>query len=280
MKQLLLSILFIATALTGFSQDNLKLPALSPTAKITQEFSTSNIEISYSRPAMRKRRIFGDVVPFGNVWRTGANAATKIKIGEELEIGGKTIKAGEYALYSIPEDDEWEIILNKGVGNWGASGYDKADDVARFYVKVRMTDKMVQNFTIDITNITFNTCNIELSWERTRVVIPVRAHNEDRLLTSIDKAINTPNIPYYQSASYYFETNQRLDKAYEYVNKGIENNPKAFYMYLLKAKLAQRMGKRNEAIDAAKKAIEYSKGTANEKEYKHNAQKIINALSK
>lgn len=271
---------FACFAITATAQD-LKLPALSPNTKISQDFSTSSIEISYGRPSMRGRTIFGgEVVPYGAIWRTGANSATKLKFGEEVTIGGTTLKAGEYALYTIPNANEWTIIINKGIGNWGNMGYDTADDVARFKVKPRALDKDVHTFTINIGNMTFNSCNIEMMWEKTKIVIPVTANSAARLETNIDKAINNPTIPYYGVASYYFETDQNLDKAYTYVNKAVEANPKAFYMWNLKARIAQKLGKKQDAVEAAKKSIETAKGTAFEADYIRNGNKIIAANSK
>lgn len=276
-----LSFILLSALLTsGVYAQDLKLPALSPTSKLTQEFSTSNIEISYSRPSMRGRKIFGELVAFGNVWRTGANSATKVKFGEDVTVGGQAVKAGEYALYTIPGVAEWEIILNKGVGNWGNAGYDKADDVARFKIAPKALDKNVQTFTINIGHITYSTCNIELMWEKTKIIIPVKANNEERLNASIDKAINNPNIPYFQAANYYFETDQNLDKAIVYVDKALEANPKAFWMWSLKARIAQKMGKKDDAINAANKAMEVAKGSAFEAEYVNNMTKLINSYKK
>jgi hypothetical protein len=275
MKKVLLSLSFIATAVTSMAQ--LKLPALSPTCKIVQDFSTSTIEISYSRPSTRGRVIFGNVVPYGSVWRTGANAATKLKFGEDVNIGGKDVKAGEYAIYTIPGKEEWEVILNKGTGNWGAYGYDTANDIARFKVKSRAAEKTVHTFTMNIGNITYTSCNLELAWEKTKLVIPITANNNERLVKDIDKAINNPNIPYFSAANYYNETNQKLDLAYEYVNKAIATNPKAYFMWDLKARIAQKLGKKEDAIAAANKTIETSKGDAAENEYRHKGEKILNA---
>jgi hypothetical protein len=279
MKQLSL-FLFAAILATNLSAQELKLPALSPTCKITQEFSTSSIEISYSRPSMRGRKIFGDLVPYGQVWRTGANSATKVKFGEEMILGGQTIKAGEYALYTIPDTKEWTVILNKGIGNWGQYGYDTNDDIARFKIVPKNKEGNTQTFTINITNITYSTCNIEMAWEKTKLVIPVKANNEERLNTAIDKAVNNPTIPYFSAANYYFETNQKLDLAYSYVNKALETNPKAFYMWNLKARLAQKLGKKEDAITAAEKSIETAKGGAAELEYTTKANKIIAEVKK
>jgi hypothetical protein len=275
-----LTLLLVAALLTAdVSAQGLKLPALSPSCKLVQDFSTSSIEISYSRPSMRGRKIFGELVPYGLVWRTGANSATKVKFGEDVILGGQEIKAGEYALYTIPELKEWTVILNKGVGNWGQYGYDTKDDVARFKVVPKMKEGNTQTFMINITNITYSTCNIEIAWEKTKLVIPVKSNNEERLNASIDKAINTPPaLPYFSAANYYFETNQKLDVAYDYVNKALETNPKAYYMWNLKARIAQKLGKKQEAIAAAQKSIETSKGDAAEVEYLNKANKIIGEI--
>lgn len=281
MKRLSLALLIVASSFSTLqAQGPLKLPALSPTARVSQDFSTSTIDITYSRPSMRGRQIFGDVVAYNQVWRTGANGATRIKFGEDVKVAGHDVKAGEYALYTIPARDQWEVILNKGTGNWGAMGYDRKDDVARFMVKTKQLNSDVQTFTIQVSNITLNTCNIDIMWEKTKITIPVSVDNQARLLADIDNAINKPSIPYFQAASYYYETNQDLGKAMEYVNKALAQNPNAYYMYNLKARIAQKQGNKQEAIEAATQSIELAKGTPNEDEYRRNGEKIIKAMSK
>lgn len=281
MKHFVLSALLMATTILTYGQSSLKLPALSPGAKISQDFSVSGIDISYSRPSMRGRKIFGDVVPYDKVWRTGANAATKIKIGEELIIGGQKIKAGEYALYTIPNKDKWEVILNTGTGNWGAAGYSADNDIARFTIRPSVMEHVCQTFTIEITDITFTTCKIELMWERTKIVIPVEARNSENIEVNIDKAINHPApLPYFQAANYYFESDKKLDLAKAYVDKAIEQDPKAFYVWYLKARIEKKLGHNDDAIAAAKKSMETAKGSANEGEYMHNNQKLIDEIKK
>ncbi len=279
MKHFFLSVLFIAAAMATHAQGQLKLPGLSPNAKLSQDFSISNIEISYSRPSMRGRKIFGDVLPYGKVWRTGANAPTKIKIGEDMEIGGQKVKAGEYALYTIPNKDKWEVILNTGVAPFGQDGYPKEDDIARFTVKPSMIEGNCQTFTILITDITFNTCKIEMVWERTKIIIPVVANNAEAIEMNIDKAINHPaQLPYFQAANYYFETDKNMDKAKMYVDKAIEQEPKAFYMWYLKARIEKKLGHNDDAIMAANKSMELAKGNANEAEYMRNNGKLIDDI--
>lgn len=278
MKYITLALaMFACVATTSFGQ-GLNLPALSPKAEMTQAFSTSQVKIEYSRPSMRGRKIFGGLVAYGEVWRTGANAATKVTFGEDVTVGGKSVKAGSYALYTVPNKDQWEIILNKGVGNWGTGGYSTDDDVARFMIKPESFNNTLETFLITIDDITFNSCNITLKWENTKVIIPVKADNAERIAKDITKAVETPSIPYYQAASYYNTVDQNLDKALEYVTKALEERPEAFWMWHLKAKVAKKLGKKDIAKEAANMAIEKSKGSAYEAEQKRNNEALIKSL--
>ena len=284
MKKIIFSVFMLATALasttTTTNAQALKLPALSPTEKITQEFSLSNIEITYSRPAMRGREIFGDVVAFGKPWRTGANGPTKVKFGEDVEILGVKIKAGEYVLYTIPGKEKWEVIFNLGTTPYGPDGYEKGNDIARFMVEPTRIPNMCQNFTMDVSDITYTTCKIDLMWEKTKISLPVTAHNEEVVGKNIDNAINHNSIPYNQAANYIFETNGDLDKAKMYIDKAVEQDPKAYYAWYLKARIEKKLGNNKEAEAAAKKSIETAAGSALEAEYKHNNQKIIDEVKK
>lgn len=279
MKYVTLGLLMLSAFSLTSSAQGLKLPSLSPTAKISQQFSVSEIEIEYSRPSARGRKVFGELVPFGQVWRTGANASTKLTVGEDFNIGGTEVKAGKYSFYTIPGANEWTVILNSDLGNWGAMGYSTDKDVARFTVKPSSISNKVETFTIEVADITFNTCNIVLKWENTKVVVPVKVNNADRIAKDIVKNVETPSIPYYQAASYYYETNQNLDKAYEYVNKALETRTDAYWMYHLKAKIAAKLGKKDDAIAAANKAMEVSKGGPGEDEQKRANEKIIKEMS-
>jgi Protein of unknown function (DUF2911)/Tetratricopeptide repeat len=278
MKKLFISILFAALAGVASAQSSLKLPSLSPTTKIVQDFSLSSIEINYSRPSMRGRMVFGDVVAWGRPWRTGANGPTKIKFGEDVEILGSKIKAGEYVLYTIPNKDKWEVIFNTGATPLTASGYDKINDVARFTIEPTPIPNNCQTFTIDIADITYNTCRIELIWEKTKISIPVIAHNEETAGKNIDKAINHATIPYQQAASYLFEANGDINKAEELVNKALEQDPKSYSAWYLKARIEMKLGKKKEAKEAAEKSLETAAGSALEEDFKHNNQKILDEL--
>lgn len=278
MKRIFIT-LFIGSALTltSFAQD-LKLPAPSPTATIKQDFSTSSIEIVYSRPSMRGRKIFGDLVPFGKVWRTGANSATKIVFNEDVSLNGHALKAGSYALYTVPGEKEWKVIINKGISNWGVSGFDAKDDIAEFTVPVAKTGEPVQSFTISVDNITGTKCDIVLSWENTKVSIPVTADNDKRITDYLEKSINQPKRPYQQAANYYLETGKDLNKALTYADKAIEENKDAFWLYWLKARIYQKMGNKKEALAAAQKSATLAASTPYADEYKHNAESLAKQM--
>ncbi len=282
MKRFILSALLIAaTAVSVEAQQKptLKLPALSTTTKITQDFSTGSIDLTYSRPSARGRKVFGDLVPYGANWRTGANSNTKIKFSENVIIGGQEVAAGEYSMYSVPSEGDWTIILNSSTGNWGTTGYDKSKDVARFKAPSYYLTNKVETYTMQFTNIGYDKCNLEMTWEYTKVVIPIEADNAEKIAKDIKKALNgKKDAPYFQVANYYNEKNMNLDKAYEYVNRSIKDNPKAYYMYYLKARIAQKLDMVDEAIAAAYKSIEVAKGTPSEAEYKRVNMKIINDL--
>lgn len=271
----LLSVLVLCTS--AFAQE-LKLPSLSPLSTVAQDFSTTKIEITYSRPSMRGRKVFGDLVPFGQVWRTGANAATKVTFGEEVQIGGATVKPGSYSLYTIPGEKEFVVVINKNTGSWPGEEFPKVDDIVRFSVPASKTSGTVETFSIDIGNITFSTCSIDIMWENTQISIPVKADNQARLLSSIEKAISNPSIPYQQAATYLFETGQNLDKALEYAGKALERNPKAYWTALMKARIAAKLGRKDVAREAANQTIEIAKAAGGDSDYENAAQDIIKSL--
>ena len=264
MKKLLCASLMMLSMCTIFLQaQTLKTPSPSPLQVIKQDFALSFIEIAYSRPDMKGRQIFGKLVPFGEMWRTGANKATRVSFGEDVKVGGNAIKAGDYALYTIPNKDEWEVILNKGVNNGGTAGYKKEEDVVRFKVKPMSIHESVRTFTIQIENVSSSACEIHIMWDKTAISIPVLADIDSKIMTQIDDALNKDNKPYFQSANYYYENGKDLKQALTWVNKSIEANPDAFWMLHLKAKIQAKSGDKFGATESAKKSIELAKKAKN-----------------
>ena len=269
----------IATVLVNFGVDAqaIKTPAPSTTQTIKQDFALSSIEIVYSRPNMKGRVVFGDLAPMGKLWRTGANAATKVTFGEDVKVGGVAVKAGSYVLYTIPNKDEWEVIVNKGLDNWGTDGYKAEEDVAKFKVKPMILPMNIETFTIQIANVMPASADIQIMWEKTAVAIPVTADIDSKISKSIENAMNVDNRPYFQAASYYFESGKDLTKALTWADKAIENNPKAFWIMHLKAKIQAKLGDKVSAKATALKAIESAKEAKND-DYVALNEKLIASL--
>lgn len=275
MKKVIVLLLTIISV--GAMAQGIKTPAPSPTQTMKQDFALSSIEITYSRPAAKGRKIFGDLVPFGKIWRTGANAATKITFGEDVKIGGMPVKAGSYALYTVPDANEWEIIINKGANNSGLTGYKTEDDVARFKVRSAKLPMSIESFTILLGNLTPSSASIQVLWENTAVEIPVEADIDSKIMKDINTAMNVDNRPYFQAASYYFETGKDMSKALEWANKAVEAQPTAYWVMHLKAKIQAKMGDKPGAKATAMKSIELAKAGKND-DYVALNQKLIATL--
>lgn len=172
--------------LSGFSQQY-NVPVLSPRQVVDQQFSISKIVIDYGRPAMKGRTVFGDLVPFGQVWRAGANEASKITFGQDVLFGGQKVKKGTYALYIVPQEKEWKVILNKGVNNWGAYTYEAKDDVASTTVPVMATTGKTERFTINFVDISDEKINMVMEWDNTKAVVPVEIQNPAETLQIIEQ---------------------------------------------------------------------------------------------
>ncbi len=268
MKKLLFAFSLLCAANIASAQ--LKMPAPSPTQIIKQDFALGSIELTYSRPSIKGRKIFGDLVPYNAVWRTGANAATIIKFNEPVEMGGKKIDTGSYALYSIPNDGSWEIILNKGITNWGSDGYKQTDDVVRFKVNIMKMKEAAETFTMQFANIKPESCELHIMWDKTAVAIPITALIKDRMRASLEKAMMGEKKPYWNAAQFYNEYDKNSTKALESINGAVAQNPKAFYMWLYKAKIEKEMGDKKAAMASSKKSLELAREAKNEDYVKMN----------
>lgn len=257
MKKILQHMAVAAVLVSGsVSAQALKVPAPSPQQTIKQAFALSEISVEYSRPSAKGRAVYGELVPFGKVWRTGANGATKITFGEDVKVEGTMITAGTYALYSVPNKDSWELMLYKDLTLGGnVADYKKENEVARFVVKTKaMADKM-ETFTIDISDITPTTANITLCWENTKVSLNVVADIDAKIMKSIETNVMKDNRPYFSAASYYYENGKDLIKAAEWADKAVAANPKAYWVVLLKAKIQAKQGDKKAAITTLEQVI-------------------------
>jgi hypothetical protein len=260
MKQLL-TVCFIAIATIASAQ--LRTPAPSPTQNIKQDFGVSSVELIYSRPVMKGRKIFGDLVPWNKVWRTGANSATRIKFNDDVIFGGEPLKAGEYAIYTVPNENEWEIIINKGSANWGTD-YKQPDDIFRIKVKPMKLNESVESFTMQFANVKPTSTDLQIMWDRTAVAVPITTDIDKKVMAQIDDVMKKDNRPYFQSAAYYLENGKDLNQALLWFDKAIEQNPQAFYMYYQKAVALKKLGRKDEAKVVSQKSMQLAKEQKND----------------
>lgn len=277
-KMKLMNVAAIA-AFTLFSvavdAQQLKVPAPSPLQTVKQAFALSDITIEYSRPGIKNRVIYGDVVPFGKTWRTGANQTTKITFGEDVKVEGNAVAAGTYGIYTVPNKDSWDIMFYKDLTLAGnVAEYKAENEVIRFRVKPTALANKVETFTINIADVTSNTANIELLWEQTRVAFNVTSDIDSKIMKNIEASVVKDNKPYFQAASYYYETNKDLKQALVWADKAIEQNPKAYWMVMLKAKIQAKAKDSKGAITTAEQVIALAKEDKND-DYVKMAEKLI-----
>jgi Protein of unknown function (DUF2911) len=267
-------LLFVAMLCCIFKTSaQVKMPEPAPLQTIKQSFGMGSIELMYSRPNLTKgRKIYGDLVPYNKLWRTGANAATKIIFTDAVELGGKKVDTGTYVLYTIPGLDNWEIILNKGLNNWGTEGYKESEDVVRFRIQPIKMKTNIETLTIQFANIKTESCELHIMWSKTAIVIPITTNIKDRLRVQIEKAMQTDNKPYWQAAQFYNEYEHNQTKALDNCNKAITANAKAFWIYLYKAKIQKEMGDKAGAKASAQKSLELAKDAKNEDYIKMNEE--------
>ena len=257
---------------------NLKVPAPSPSTTIKQDFALSSVEISYSRPGVKGRKIFGDLVPFGKVWRTGANAATTITFGEEVTIGGKKVPAGKYGLLTIPGKDEWTVIITKQTNVTSPSAYKEGEDVVRVKAKPEKLPVTIETFMILFDNIKPSSMELAILWENTVVSVPISADIDGKVMSQIDELMKSEKPPYFQAAMFYMETGRDMKKVLTWLDKAAAENPKAFWILHQKANALAKAGKKKQAIETARQSLELAKEAKNP-DYVALNEKLISNLN-
>lgn len=254
-------------------------PSPSPACTIKQRVGLTDIEVVYSRPSMKGRDIFGDggLVPSGKVWRTGANNATKITFSTTVKLNGTDVPAGSYALYTIPGESAWTIILNKGVGKSGTQ-YDEKDDVVRFEASPLQLSTTIETFTIEFNRIRDDSAVLNIVWANTVVPIHIELDLVGKLVPQIEALMTSDasNKPYYQAAMFYYDHGQDLKKASAWIDAAIKQR-EAHYIVYLKAKILAKLGDKEGAIAAAKRSIELAKA-ANDTGYVKMNEDLISSL--
>jgi hypothetical protein len=234
-----------------------EFPAASPACTLKQHVGLTDIEIDYSRPSVKGRDIFGGLVPYGQVWRTGANQATKIIFSTPVKLNGTEVPAGTYALMSIPGKDEWTIIINKGAEQWGAYKYDEKADVARIKATPIKIDRSIDTLAIDIGEIKDDSSVLKIVWDKTIVPVKLEVNYVDKLTSEIEAvmASDEKKKPYFQAAQFYYNHGLDLKKAKTWVDAAVAERDAHFVVYL-KAEILAKLGDKEGAIAAAKHSSE------------------------
>lgn len=262
-KQLIIAFnLFTSTAL--FAQ--LETPRLSPEAEVEQVVGVTEIEIDYSRPAKRDRVVFGDVVPYGELWRTGANANSTIESEHDLTIGSKVLPSGKYAIYTKPEKKQWTIYFYKKTDNAGLPQEWKQEEIAlETVVPVVKSKTALENFTIYFDKVTSKSVVINLAWDKVRVELPLAVNTQGIMESLIEEAMKTADAnDYYRAADYFYNENIQMEKALEYINKSLEMREQVpFWMMRKKSLIEAALGNYEDAIRTAEESIKLAEAAGN-----------------
>jgi len=277
-------ILFVLMTVLGLSATaQVKMPAASPTQTLSQDFGLGKIDITYSRPSIKGRTVFGNgslLAPFGIVWRTGANGATKITFSDAVTIGGKTLAAGDYALFTIPGEKEWTIIFNTNSKSWGSFDYKEAEDVVRLKVAPEMTSNFTETFLISVGNITPESATINLNWGKVLVNIPIQTDIKPTIRKQIEASVAGANVTsntYSAAANFFYDLDKDYAKALANVNKAIEGNAKAYWLFLLKGKVQKELGDKKGAKESATVCIKLAEEGKNA-DYVRSGNELISSL--
>jgi tetratricopeptide (TPR) repeat protein len=240
----------------------INFPLISPPAEFKQKIGLSEIKIEYSRPAARGRKIMGSLVPFGRIWRVGANESTKISFSDSVYISGNVLSPGTYALYAIPEKEEWTVIFHRNLSHWGdgRKNYNPEEDALRWKVFPGETSYYTEELSIGVEHFDFEKGILFIRWENTEIQIPIRFNTHEKVLREIFEKTNT--LPtwetFYQSGRYLQEKQTEYEMAREFLKKANELNPEKYFIHRVWSLVEAGLGNYATAIDLAKKSGEFA----------------------
>lgn len=257
-----------------------KTPQPSPKSTLNQIVGLTDVTVDYSRPSAKGRTVFGDLVPFGKLWRTGANSNTTVSFSDDVVINGATLKKGKYALYTTPKADMWEVVFYTSTDNWGTpENWDENKVAVRTNVNPVMLSNNVESFTIGINNLTNDSATLDISWEKTMVSVKFDVPTQKSAIASINKALAGPTAgDYFSSAQYFYQSNGDLNKALEYVNKAVSmvkaGDDVPFWQLRQKSLIQAKLGDKTGAIATAKLSLAGAEKEKNDDYIKMNNDSI------
>ena len=267
-----LTLLFSITTLA-----QVQTPQASPIAEFTQIVGLTEIKITYSRPSMKGRKIMGDLVPYGAIWRTGANDNSLISFSDDVLVGNKSLKAGKYSIYTRPEKSNWVVYFYNKTDNSGLpKPWDESLIAASLTVKTKSVSEARENFTISIESINNNGAFIRLAWEKTEINIPLLVPTDEKAMSTIEKTLSKNPAPsdYYKAAVYFRESGKDLKKAKKWIAYAIKKDPGKFWMYRQQALILIGLGEKKGAIEASKNSLKYAVKAGNQDYVRMNTKTI------
>jgi tetratricopeptide (TPR) repeat protein len=269
-------------SLGAADEKKIEFPAASQHSVVKQRVGLTDIEVDYSRPNKNDREIFGGLVPYGKLWRTGANAVTKIKFSHAVTLGGKEIPAGEYALFTIPTANEWTIVFSKDAKVQSAADYKQENDAARITATPESLPIAIETFTIALNDVKGASATLNFLWDKTRVPVKLTTDDVEQVSKQLD-AVASAATPLdartaYQAAAFYYDNNKDMNQAAKWIDQALEKNPDAYFMHYKKAQIQAKLGNKEEATASAQKAIDIlKKDKAPDESAIKNAQQIIDS---
>ncbi|WP_324721120.1 DUF2911 domain-containing protein [Salinimicrobium sp. HB62] len=264
--------------LSGFATAQIQVPQPSPSAKIEQQVGLSKVTVNYSRPGMKGRTIFGDLVPYGEKWRTGANNNTTISFDTDVEINGKELKEGTYAIYTVPGKDKWEVIFYKDSNNWGLpQQWDESKVALKATANVQEMPLSMETFTILFDELQNDSAALNFIWENTVATLPINVPTDERAMASIQRVMNGPSAnDYFAAATYYHDEKKDNKQALEWVNKAIEMQgaDAPFWMLRRKSLIQADLGMKKQAIETAKLSLAAAEKAGNKDYVKMNKDSL------
>jgi hypothetical protein len=266
MKNALLLLLFVMSVVASAQ---VQTPQPSPAASVSTVVGLTDVKIDYSRPSLKGRKIFGEkdvMYPHGTIWRTGANAGTKISFSDEVKVEGITVPKGEYLIFTWPGATEWTVSLYKDIALGGnTNGYDKSKEAANFKVKSEKLTAPVETLTINIGDIAADSksAKVQLAWEYTSVKFTIVVDYDSKVMKSIEASTKVNPNNYFQAAVYYLENGKDIKQALEWVNKAAEANPTAFWILYQKARIQKTAGDKAGALATSKASWEAAQKAGN-----------------
>lgn len=264
-----IQLMLIALTLSVGAMAQIKMPPPSPTFELNGSVGLAAVKVVYSRPSAKGRDIAGNLIPYNEVWRTGANASTKVTFSTAVKLNGNVVPAGEYALYTMFTEETATIIISKNLTWWGAIGYEDKDDLLRFDVTVKHPSSHYETFTMSFSDFTMNSANLNMKWGHTKAMFTIESDVDANVMADIKAQVidATPSNPgiYFQAAGYYYDTERDAKQALVWANKAIEGSgdEKKYWEYHLKAKLLARLGMKKDAVATAKESISLAKAGGN-----------------